>query len=348
MTIRPIGYYVHHHGAGHIKRARALASAADGRIILLGTDVGAEGIDLPDDRLGTGQFDGLDSAACRPDALHYAPLDHEGIRGRVAAIAKWIEAARPALMVVDVSAEIAMLARLASVPVIYVRLNGDRTDAAHLESFRGASGLLAPFHEALELGTTPQWVKDKTRYFPGITTALRPSSLDEEGSILVVIGQGGATGDSNVLAEAARATPGRHWRVIGPCTVPRHCPSNLQILGWVKDPDVEIAKAALVIGGAGDGLVTAVLACRRPFICIPQLRPFGEQHATAQRLGELGAAVTLANWPHPETWLSLFEEARNLQAGAPRYLHDPLGVCSAANWIVAVADTASGPVAQAA
>ncbi|MEC3912436.1 hypothetical protein U5A82_18735 [Sphingobium sp. CR2-8] len=137
MKERPIGYYVHHHGAGHLARARAIAAASGGRVTLLGTGIGALGIDLADDRPVSGGFDGVDRADCRPDALHYAPIDHGGVRARTAAILQWIAAQRPSLMVVDVSVEVAMLARLASVPVVYVRLNGDRRDAPHLEAFRG-------------------------------------------------------------------------------------------------------------------------------------------------------------------------------------------------------------------
>lgn len=79
-------------------------------------------------------------------------------------------------MVVDVSVEVAMLARLASVPTICVRLNGKRDDAPHLEAFRGAIGLMAPFHPTLEMADTPAWIRDKTVYFLA-SLLLRPRLL---------------------------------------------------------------------------------------------------------------------------------------------------------------------------
>lgn len=61
MSDRPIGYYVHHHGAGHRARPHAIAAAAARPIVLLGTGIGSSGIDLP--KCGTALI-----APDRPDA----------------------------------------------------------------------------------------------------------------------------------------------------------------------------------------------------------------------------------------------------------------------------------------
>jgi UDP-N-acetylglucosamine transferase subunit ALG13 len=347
MTERPIGYYVHHHGAGHLVRARAIARAAADRVVLLGTGIGLLGVDLADDRPASGAFDGVDSSVCRPETLHYAPLDHAGIRSRTATIARWVETQKPALMVVDVSVEVAMLARLASVPVVYVRLNGDRNDAAHLDAFRGAIGLLSPFHADLDAPTTLPWVREKTRYLPGITTTRRSGSGDDR-SVLVVMGRGGEPGDGEVLARAARACPAWRWRVIGPCSAVGPMPANLEILGWVQSPDQVIADATIVVGASGDGLVGSILAADRPFICIPQDRPFDEQRATARRLDEVGAALMLSIWPEPEQWPGLLDKALALRPQTRRRLHDANGARGAAAWIAALADTCADAQEQAA
>ncbi|EJL29599.1 hypothetical protein [Novosphingobium sp. AP12] len=332
MKRRPIGYYVHHHGAGHYARAAAIAAACDWPVTLLGTGIGDRGIDLSDDRPASGQFDGQDAANCRPAAIHYAPLDHEGVRMRVARISDWIAAARPALMVVDVSAEVAMLARLASVPTAYVRLNGVRDDAPHRDAFRAATALFAPFHGAMELPETPTWVREKTRYFPGITaSASTEAAIDRR--ILVVFGRGGGPGDGELLAAAARACPEWQWRVIGPAGRPAHCPANLVFAGWADEPQREIARAHIVVGAAGDGLVGAVMAADRPFVCVPEERPFGEQHATAGCLARLGAAVVSLTWPTAESWPELLGKALSLDGSARRTLHDANGAQKAAAWL---------------
>lgn len=337
---RPIGYYVHHHGAGHRARATIVADAADGRITLLGTGLaGKVGshryVDLPDDRRDAA-FDGDDASANRPDALHYAPTDHAGIRRRVAAMTAWIAEARPALMVVDVSCEVAMLARLASVPTAYVRLAGIRDDTPHREAFRGATLLVSPFAEALDDPATPDWVREKTLYCPGLVE--RPAAgAVEPGSVLVVIGQGGAMGDGAAWGRAARATPERMWTVIGPCSVPPELPRNLALAGWVADAAQRIATAEIVVGGAGDGVVGAVLAARRPFICIPEARPFAEQHSKAARLAAAGAAVAceqagVADWP------SLLAQAQRIRPEHSAALDDVAGAERLAGHLLALAD----------
>ncbi|WP_260929214.1 glycosyltransferase [Novosphingobium sp. 9] len=295
------------------------------------------GIDLPDDRPLSGRFDGNDAATCRPNALHYAPLDHDGVRARAARIVNWIAQAKPSLMVVDVSAEVAMLARLASVPTVYVRLGGERSDPAHLEAFRGASAILAPFHAALETDGTPDWVREKTFYVPGIASlpACEETVADR---ILVVFGQGGRPGDGTLIAEAARACPHWQWRVIGPAVAPIDCPANLEFAGWVVRPEIEIARARIIVGGAGNGVVGAVMAADKPFICLPEDRPFQEQAATGRGLKSWGAALVLPEWPAGRFWPRLFEDVLDMPAAPRRALYDPQAAQKVAAWLGQHAD----------
>lgn len=333
---RPIGYYVHHHGDGHRQRALAIAEAGDGRITLLGTGLqgrtrGIAHVDLPDDRLSTGAFEGRDHGE-RPSPLHYAPIDHEGVRQRVAAICQWIADVRPGLLVVDVSVEVAMLARLASVPTVYVRLSGRRIDRPHLDAFRGAAALLAPFHSDLDDERTPRAIRARTFYAPQIVSPL-PAKADKRDIVLGVVGRGGGVMDGERWAAAARATPDRSWLVIGPATIPSRMPPNLEFRGWVDDADQMIASAAIVVGAAGDGLVSTVLAHRRPFLCIPEDRPFGEQVAKARRLADLGAAIVPPAWPKAEQWASLLVRTERLDPATCERLMRPGGAARVAHWL---------------
>lgn len=332
---RPIGYYVHHHGDGHRQRAIAIGQSLSG-ITLLGTGLtGKTGdlpfLDLPDDRLDEG-FAGIDHAE-RPSSLHYAPLDHDGIRKRTAMMALWIARSRPRLMVVDVSAEVAMLARLASVPTVYVRLSGIRLDAAHLDAFRGAIALLAPFHEALDDDDIPAWVREKTFYAPGIIRPASTSPNARDETVLIVLGRGGGISDGERWAEVARAIPERQFHIIGPCTVPNSLPDNLELRGWVDDADAQIAAAGVVIGAAGDGVVSAVLAARRPFICLPEPRPFNEQVSKARRLGAVGGAIVRFDWPQASDWTRLIDLAINQAEYWPACLTDEGGAEASARWL---------------
>ena len=257
MSTRPVGYYVHHQGAGHWQRANLLADALKRPVTLIGTfdgtDTGASRhacLDLPDDRLSG--FDGLDGEAGRPDAFHYVPLRVPAIRDRMARIAAFVAEHDPVLMIVDVSVEIALFARLLSVPTLVVRLAGTRTDTPHLEAFRSAERLIAPFPEMLESDGTPDWVRAKT-FYAGFLGLEPQSPSGEDGSILVIYGRGGGGGALTSLIAAAHAVPDRDWHVLGPVRGEGEVPINLHLHGWVGDIAPYLARASLVVGGGGDG-----------------------------------------------------------------------------------------------
>ena len=340
--MRRIGYYIHHHGEGHRKRALAVANYEPNRFTLFGTGLqqsspNIASITLPDDRMEGAAFDGRDGEQHRPQSLHYAPLGHDGIRQRMSALAGWIAAARPALIVVDVSVEVAMLARLCATPVAYVRLGGRRDDLPHLEAFRTASVLIAPFAQALDDPDTPAWIREKTVYAPGLVSH-RVDAEAQSGSVLVVCGRGGSTISLRNLIDAARCTPQRRWRVIGFDSEAQTLPPNLIVSGWSDDPEGEIARAEIVVGEAGDGLVGAVLAARRPFVCIPEPRPFDEQRSKATALQRAGAAITVERWPDADDWSDILESARGIDPHAQAALDDHDGPARLARVLIDLAD----------
>jgi hypothetical protein len=341
---RPIGYYVHHQGDGHRQRALAIARASGGGLTLLGTGLAGRTGDIPyvdmaDDRLEEGCFD--DAAQVKRHAsLHYTPVDHEGIRTRIAQLTEWIAQNRPSLIVVDVSVEIAMLAHLASVPFVYVRLSGRRDDRPHLDAFRGATALLAPFHEDLDDEQTHPLIRLRTFYAPGIVEAREASEVERD-LILVVVGRGGGSSDGGVWAAAAASVPDMRWRVIGPCSSPPESPPNLELRGWVHDADEMIATAAIVIGAAGDGLVGSVIAHRKPFICLPEERPFQEQISKARRLSALGAAIVCTDGPSSVHWPAALRQVPALAPARLARLACPLGAERVARWLSVRANEAS-------
>lgn len=336
---RGIGWYVHHQGAGHLQRARAVAAHLKRPCTIIGTlaeldTAGPDILDLPDDRplrRGVG-FDGNDGEAARPEAFHYAPLRHPGLRGRMARIAAWAERTDPALIVVDVSVEVALFARLLSVPTVVVRLAGERTDRPHLEAFRSASRVLAPFPASLESPGTPDWVRAKT-FYAGFLGGGRPAASKGGQDIVVVFGKGGEGGDMAAIAAAARAVPERTWHVLGPVHGEADVPANLCLHGWVADVDAIVAKAAVLVGGGGDGLVALAAAHGKRFLCLPEPRAYGEQTGKAEALHRLGAAIVHSSWPSADEWPGLVRDALALDPAVMASLHDPAGVARCAAFL---------------
>jgi len=339
---RGIGWYVHHQGAGHLQRARAVAAALPRPCTIIGTlagfdTAGLDILDLPDDRpLGGAAFDGRDGEAERPEALHYAPLNHPGLRARMARIADWAARTDPALLVVDVSVEVALFARLLAVPTLVVRLAGTRTDQPHCEAFRSASRLLAPFPEALDGAGVPDWIRAKTIY-AGFLGGPAQDTTEASRDIVVVFGQGGAGGTRGDLAAAARSVPDRSWHVLGPVTGTGPIPDNLHLHGWVHDVAAHVARAALLVGGGGDGVVALAAAQAKRFLCLPEERAYGEQTEKATALARLGAAIVHEGWPVASAWPSLIRAGLALDPAVIGALHRPAAVADCAAAIDALA-----------
>jgi hypothetical protein len=213
----------------------------------------------------------------------------------MARIARWIEEAEPSLMVVDVSVEVAVLARSMGVPVLVAAMRGDRTDAPHELGYDLAGALLAPWPDRFP---EPDWHwESKTRYvgaFSRFDGRVPASSTGSTNRVAVLLGAGGA----DVTATAAPA--GWEWDWLGG-------PGR-----WVADPWPALSSAGVVVTHAGQNAVAEVAAARRPAVVVPQRRPFGEQEATATALERAGLAVVCRKWPRPTEWPEYLERAQAL------------------------------------
>ncbi|MEP6980771.1 MAG: glycosyl transferase, partial [Nakamurella sp.] len=212
-----IGYYVHHQGRGHLTRMQAITARMSTPVTVLSSLAAPDGSPLP---WVTLDADDSGETFLDPQAggtLHWAPRHHPGLRGRMAAIAAWIERYDPTLFVVDVSVEVATLARLLGVPTVVMAMRGDRLDRPHRMAYDAADALLAPWSAAFpEAGWPADWYA-KTFYagamsrFAGRAVAARPEH-DGPRRVVVLWGSGGA-GLTVTQLEAARSVPDTEWRV---------------------------------------------------------------------------------------------------------------------------------------
>ena len=81
---RPVGYYVHHHGIGHWRRAVAVARAMAAPCTLIGTFSAAQQAAAPGATLNLADDVPIPGTVpeAPPPLLHYAPLRHAGLRRR--------------------------------------------------------------------------------------------------------------------------------------------------------------------------------------------------------------------------------------------------------------------------
>ena len=145
--------------------------------------------------------------------LHWAPRHDPGLARRSAQILAWLADARPALVVVDVSVEVALLVRLAGVPVVVAAMRGDRSDRPHATAYDLADVLVAPWPEESPEPWPRHWL-DKTVHLGGLSRfdgwsrpASRPTAPAASRALLLW-GEGGAGQDAAELAAAARRDAG--------------------------------------------------------------------------------------------------------------------------------------------
>lgn len=357
-----VGWYVHHHGAGHLHRFLAVRRRLPG-VVGLSSLPRPQGVPerawvtLPGD-VPTGEPDDPTAGG----TLHWAPRGVDGLRRRAAAIAGWAAAADPRVLVVDVSVEVALLGRLLSLPVVVVAQRGRRTDGPHLRAFAAASAVLAPWtatahapgdgppEDRLVLTGAvsrfdddpgPRETSDPSAP-PASAGRTVPSAPIRPDDVLLLVGGGGHDLAASDVAAAAAAT-GRTWHVAGALR-------GLDAPGVVDHgPRADVAgllaSCGVVVATAGGNAVAEVAAARRPLVLLPQERPFDEQRRQAALLAAAGLADAHGAWPAPDAWPAILDAAARRDPARWDALHDGRG---AERFAAAVRAVAAGEDPRAA
>ena len=284
-------WYVHHHGSGHWRHATAVARRLARPVVFASSR-------RPTVRLRDGDCwfrltKDLAAVPRDPTAggrLHWAPLGHDGLLARHRQLLALAADLAPAIAVVDVSVEVAVLLRLSGVPLVSVRFPGHRDDPAHRLAFDVSDVVIAPVPARLDLVPCGP----RTRHVGFVSNiALGQRPWQAGGPVVVLTGTGGSRLGLDCAAALARRLPGRSIQLVGTGagkeTGPGR-PTNLRTIGWVDDPEPMLSRASVVVGNAGMGTVADVIAIGRPLVVVPEARPFGEQAATAAALDRAGVA----------------------------------------------------------
>lgn len=301
-----IGYYVHHHGRGHAARALAISAHVDEEIVFYSSLPRPARVrpchrwvrlplDVPAD---PGEVRDADANGL----LHWAPLGVDGLLHRSARMLDDIDRNRVRRLVVDVSVEVAVLARSAGVPVTVLAMPGDRADAAHQLAYGLAEQIVAPWSEDLY---RPEWLAhhaDRTHYVGAISRFdgdARTTRKVKGDNAVMLLGAGGADVPDDALGQLRAALPRYRWTSLGGAS-------------WTDDPWTALASAAVIVTHAGQSALADAALSGAAAIVLPQDRPYREQHASARALADAGVAVAVDGWPPIVRWRSLFDEALGL------------------------------------
>ncbi len=305
-----IGYYAHDQGSGHLTRMQTIAAALDEPVWALSS------ADRPirwrggwtslarDDTPTAGDLADRDPTA--HGVLHWAPRHHSGLARRSAQVTAWAAEHAPRALVVDVSVEIALLARLCGVPTVVVAMPGHRQDPAHRLAYDSAEALLAPWPRGAHDRDWPRHWTEKAWFVGAISrfdhrTPPVARAASERRRVLVMWGFGGRATTAAQVQAAAAATPEWTWVERSPLT------SRAE--DAVVDLWSDLVAADVVVTHAGQNAVAEVAAARRPAVVVAQPRPHDEQVATARRIDECDIAVGCETWPDASAWPKLLARA---------------------------------------
>lgn len=307
-----IGYYVHHHGRGHLHRALTVAPHLPGPVTGLSSLPRPDGwqgpwIELPRDDAAPPYGEADDATAA--ERLHWVPLHDPGLRARTHLLSRWIEESRPAVLLVDQSVEVTVAARLHGVPVIGFTAPGRRDDAAHALGFDLCTALVGAWPDGMTdqlLPGVPERIR--ARFTPvGACSRLpvatgrrtvRPS--DARRHVVVMAGEGGDGFTADLLGRARAQTPGWEWTVL-----------SRRLGTWHDDPASVLATADVAVVHAGQNSLAEVAALRVPAVVVPAARPFDEQATTAAALATGWPAVVVDQVP-TDGWDELLARAAAL------------------------------------
>lgn len=310
MSRPTIGWYVHHHGRGHLTRFEAIRPHLDARVVVFSSleapaDLAAdtEWVVLPrDDETETTPSGVRDPSASDPDAgglLHWAPLNHTGHRSRLGRIA--VESLRGdiAAFVVDVSVEVSLFVRLLGIPVVVVAQPGDRSDEPHRLAYRAATRILAPWPDGLVARPAFDDGADVI-HTGGISRfeGLSAVPTESRSGIAVLLGAGGHTVTDDDLDAFSAALPGETTTVLGGAG------------SWQSDPWPILSTASVVVSWAGQNSIADLAVADARAVVIPQPRPFGEQAEMAGTLGLHHLATVETTWPDAWNWADVIDRAR--------------------------------------
>ncbi|MGB3775039.1 MAG: hypothetical protein WA951_07245 [Leeuwenhoekiella sp.] len=294
-----IAYYAHQHGSGHANCAQLFAEASPEQVIIFTSyafsfSSGTQVVFLPsEDPDGTAApSDTYDL----PGYLHYSPVGQQSIQQRSAVLLNECIAKDVKLLIIDVSVEIAALARASSIPYAFVRLQGKRSDMAHLEAFRGAVFLLAYYPEALEMSETPKWVRDKTIYlgflsrFPCLEIETGSKRLD---TIAVLSGSGGNLGLTAILPRLFKRFRHSKIDVFGDYKE-MNISETVQYHGHRSDIYEYLKNADAIVTSCGLNTISELLHLKKTIIAIAEERPYQEQVCFLEQLIKEGLVSTTA------------------------------------------------------
>ena len=326
-------WYVHDVGSGHLARARAVIPHLSCPVVVaVGPGQARQAVRTLPCPVVALPSDVPDRAVATVGPWHHAPSDR-AVRRRAAALARAVEDFGCTTAVVDVSAEVVVLARLLGLRVVAVRQSGRRNDPTHRLAHATADRVWVPQHRVLERhvdDADDRWCFTGafSRFDACPSPRRRPASARRH--LVVAVGAGGTDFDDRAWRTAS-LPPGWTATIAGSSACwTQPSGSTVASVGVVDDFGALLASADAVLTSAGWGTVADVAWARVPLVVVPEARPFDEQQVRARALEAAGLAVVLPRWPAPGELGPVLDAAGALDVSRWDEVHDGGGAQRAA------------------
>lgn len=309
-----IGWYVHHHGWGHVTRLLAVRPHLADEVTVFSSLPRPDALDdrttwvhLPFDADAVVDPDGTSREAHeRGDvtaggALHWAPIAHPGHRQRLATIADWIARMPVTAFVVDVSVEVTAFVRLLGVPTVVFAQPGDRTDAPHRLAYDLADRIIAPWADATIVA--PGLV-DRVERVRRVGAISRYDGLERP--------EGATDADARRVLFLSRTLDAVRLDVVRDLLAAEGW--QVETAGTRDDDRVDdvwpmLTRASVVVSAGGQNGVADLAAANARAVVLVQERPFAEQEHTGRTLRTGGFAQTGSAGAEPAEVIELIRRA---------------------------------------
>jgi len=255
--------------------------------------------------------------------LHYAPLRVSGLLHRNALMIDFFRRNPETILLIDVSAEVALLARLCGIPTVLIRQNGVRNDTAHHLAYESAQLIIAPFPSFLDSKfDNPSY--HKTLYAGGFSRYTHVKNQVQLGNdVAVFLGQGGTNIDLFFIRHLRTyLRTEMHLHIIGAIESDASI-DGVTFHGVLDQPNAVLRSCDVVICNAGHNTIMELVDLNKSIICIPASRPFDEQLQKAYYLSQSGCAITVLEEDIYHTdWNDRIEEARKLDKAVLEHVTD--------------------------
>lgn len=312
--VHPIGYYVHHHGTGHLRRALNIIKHISRPVVIFSELLppddlpkNATYVQLPSDAI-PGYQQPSDSV------FHYTPYGKATFQRNRLLVDSW-QTMKIQQLYVDVSIEVAVLAKLHGLTVGHNVMHGVRIDQPHSYGYDACDYLLACMAPEFDIPTN-RTTSTQTIYSGGISRFEKrpPQPLQTCRNVAVLLSPKAEQTVQNDLIRLAKQTPDITWHCIGFTT--NRPLTNVVPHGSIDDPLPLLQTADVIIGAGGNNTIMELASLGKPFICIPESRPYDEQLTAAKQLDSLQAAIHLDHFPTPSNWHSTLEAVHQLDLKA--------------------------------